>query len=155
MPDTENPDIEPDIEKDVNADYQLKVCSSVYSSLEGGAKNFEVRLNDRCYSEASILHLCEWDRFARCFTGRSCLRRITYILYGGNFGLYGGNSGVEDGYVVLALAPLLDDPRPMREALTEAHDWLDNGKCLWGGEDEFAALMDKIGTALGERANRE
>lgn len=36
----------------------------------------------------------------------------------------------------------------LREALTEAHDWLDNGKCLWGGEDEFAALMEKIEAAL-------
>ncbi len=90
-------------EKDVNADHQLKVWKSVYEPLERGIKNFEVRLNDRQYSESGILHLCEYDRHSETYTGRSCLRRITYILFGGAW-------GIEEGYIVMGLEPLETHP---------------------------------------------
>ena len=87
------------MKKDTNADIQLKVWAEFFSDLITGAKNFEVRLNDRSYTEGTILHLCEYDHRGKVYTGRSCLRRVTYVLYGGQF-------GVEDGYVVMGLETL-------------------------------------------------
>ena len=87
------------MKKDTNADIQLKVWAEFFSDLITGAKNFEVRLNDRSYTPGTILHLCEYDHRGKVYTGRSCLRRVTYVLYGGQF-------GVEDGYVVMGLEPL-------------------------------------------------
>ena len=89
------------LEKDSDADIQLKVWTQFFYALSTGAKNFEVRLNDRTYTEGTILHLCEYDQHSRVYTGRSCLRRVTYVLYGGQF-------GVEDGYVVMGLEPVAE-----------------------------------------------
>ena len=87
------------MKKDSNADIQLKVWAEFFPDLSTGVKNFEVRLNDRSYTEGTILHLCEYDQRGKVYTGRSCLRRVTYVLYGGQF-------GIEDGYVVMGLETL-------------------------------------------------
>lgn len=71
----------------------LKVLPEFFTPLAKGVKNFEVRLNDRNYQVGDELLLRE---FQGDYTGSIILRRIQYILPGGQF-------GIEEGYVVLAL----------------------------------------------------
>jgi len=61
-----------------------------------GFKTFEVRKNDRDFKIGDILLLKEWDNIKNEYTGSSTKYTITYILYGGQF-------GIEVDYVVLGI----------------------------------------------------
>ena len=93
----------------------LKCWPEYYEATISGHKTFDIRKNDREFMVGDILSLQEWDPSeeevyfslmggdgpgqtcfkAKGYTGRTCLRRITYILSGGQFGL-------EEGYVVMS-----------------------------------------------------
>lgn len=74
--------------------HDLKILPEFYAAVNSGAKNFEVRKNDRDFHKHDVLILREWD--GEKYTGRWLERSIGYILPGGAY-------GIEDGYVVLAL----------------------------------------------------
>lgn len=62
-----------------------------------GRKTFEVRKNDRNFKKGDILILKEWDNEKQEYTGRQMARGVSYILNGSQF-------GIENGFVVMALA---------------------------------------------------
>jgi hypothetical protein len=97
----------------------LKVHSSFYDDLAQGLKNFEMRLDDRDYQVDDILVLREINlpedmkasyeirpgqagdvhRADVIFTGRVCMRRVTYIL---THRMY---TSLPQGFVIMALEP--------------------------------------------------
>lgn len=99
---------EQDVEDGKRAQHDLKCWPSYFEALCRGAKNFEVRRDDRGFQKGDILKLEEWDPRPSPhgmgpgpsgFTGNAEVRLISYILTGGQF-------GIEPGYVVLGLEKL-------------------------------------------------
>ena len=77
--------------------HELKTWSEYYEAVEAQLKNFEVRKNDRAFEVGDVLHLRDYDPLVGAYTGKSCLREITYIL--DTFGEF----GIQSGTVVLSL----------------------------------------------------
>jgi hypothetical protein len=75
----------------------LKTWPEYWISVESGAKNFEVRRNDRSFQPGDTLWLREWNPDAQDYTGRSVTRRIDYVLRDAE------RFGVQPGFVVLGL----------------------------------------------------
>lgn len=91
--------------------HNLKTWSCYFTEVLAGNKTFELRKNDRDYKVGDTLNLIEVDpekyqwEYNICLqdyqavptpTGRTCLRIITYILRGGQFGL-------DKDYVILGM----------------------------------------------------
>lgn len=81
--------------------HHLRTWASVYKDVESGIKSFEVRYDDRNFAVGDILVLEEWDTQAQEYTGRTCVREVTYILRD-----TGGYFGLQQGYVVMAIRAL-------------------------------------------------
>lgn len=77
--------------------HELKLNRRFFHAVASGKKTFEIRKDDRGYKVGDILILKEWDDIMSNYSGRSCMRQITYI-YNGN-----GQYGLARSYVVLAL----------------------------------------------------
>lgn len=75
--------------------HKLKILPEYFEAVRSGAKNFEIRLNDRDFQLHDELILREFD--GEHFTGRRLHRWIGYIYRGD------GRYGLSDGYCVLAL----------------------------------------------------
>ncbi len=66
--------------------HELKIYPNYYQAVIDGAKKFEIRKNDRCFSVGDILRLREYDPtrelnpITERYTGRYCYVRIDYIL---------------------------------------------------------------------------
>lgn len=74
--------------------HELKCWPNFFDVIEDGTKPFEVRSEeDRQFSVGDILQLREWDPGTESYTGRSCGRRIEYVLR--NF------PGIQKGYAIL------------------------------------------------------
>ena len=83
----------------------LKTLPDYWDAIERGEKNFEVRRDDRGFQKGDVLAL---DRFVHnpvtdqwhveCQDGRPrrLLRKVTYVLTGGQL-------GISPGYVVMGL----------------------------------------------------
>lgn len=72
--------------------HDLKVWPMFYEPLAKGIKTFELRKNDRDFSVGDRLVLREWEpstdgSSTGTYTGRAVVRRVTYVLPGGQFGL--------------------------------------------------------------------
>jgi len=78
------------------AEHELKTWPEYFDEVYMDTKAFEVRKNDRDFKVGQTIRLREFDPKRNEYTGRTCLRFISYILDGGQF-------GVEKGYVVLSL----------------------------------------------------
>lgn len=85
--------------------HDLKTHPRLFAAMKSGIKTFDVRCDDRSFKEGDILRLVEWDGDQmRCLChqehcsirGDILLRRVSYILPGGEY-------GVERGFVVLGL----------------------------------------------------
>lgn len=85
--------------------HELKTWPLYFASVEDGSKPFEARKNDRNFRVGDVLALNEWEPDRQRYTGRVLLRRVTYILPGGAF-------GVEPGYVVMGLGPVPSGKSP-------------------------------------------
>lgn len=57
--------------------HYIKLASQYYDAVERRLKTFEVRVNDRDYRLHDWLVLREWD--GKCYTGRECVRQISYM----------------------------------------------------------------------------
>lgn len=77
--------------------HELKTWKEYYNEVFMCHKTFEVRKNDRDFKKGDILTLREWDNDKQEYTGRMLSRRVVYILHGGQF-------GIEEGFVVMAIA---------------------------------------------------
>lgn len=73
--------------------HELKCWVEYFEQLY--QKPFEVRNNDRGFKKGDVLLLREWDPKSCEYTGRQCLREITYIL--------SEHEGLTPGYVCLGL----------------------------------------------------
>ena len=84
--------------KDDNANHALKTGRQFFDLIKDGRKPFECRINDRIYSECDVLQFNEYDPDTG-YTGRFVLKQVTYILFGGAF-------GIDSEYLVMGLADL-------------------------------------------------
>lgn len=76
-------------------EHELKTHPAPFTEVWNGRKRFEFRLNDRDYRVGDRLKLREWEE-EDGYTGRVWYGRVTYALYGPDF-------GVPEGYVVMSL----------------------------------------------------
>jgi hypothetical protein len=84
--------------------HELKCWPPHWFDVASDVKRVEIRKDDRNYQVGDVLVLREWDPDMKIreispegpYTGRSCRKRITHILRGGQFGLI-------NGYVALSL----------------------------------------------------
>lgn len=84
--------------------HQLKTDPDVFSLIESGLKNFELRFNDRDYKPGDFLQL-EQTKFTAKemksgkpleYTGRYLNVNVLYVLYGPIY-------GIEEGWVVMSI----------------------------------------------------
>lgn len=97
-----------------HAIHQLITWPRPFEALMNGCKTFEIRLNDRGFQVGDLLELLEYEPPSRTsdldstmkggYTGRSCYRKVVYVLEGPQHGL-------ETGYVAMGL----DDRIPMKD----------------------------------------
>ena len=67
--------------------HSLKTWLNPFAAQLKGLKNYEVRINDRDFAVGDFLILREWDEFTEQFTGEELIREVTYMTYGGAFGM--------------------------------------------------------------------
>lgn len=71
--------------------HELKTWPIYFTAVKEGRKTFEVRKNDRDYNVGDELLLREFSPKSHLgeekYSGRICHRKISYILYGGDFGI--------------------------------------------------------------------
>lgn len=60
--------------------HKLKTWPEFFNPTAQLQKTFEFRRNDRDFQVGDLLWLQEWNRGSETYTGRSCLRAITYII---------------------------------------------------------------------------
>lgn len=77
--------------------HELKTWREFYSDVLDGRKPFEVRKDDRNYTEGDTLLLREYDKDTQTYTGNECRFLVTYILRDSNF--------VKEGYCVMGIRP--------------------------------------------------
>lgn len=88
------------IMKRLTQTHELKTWTEYFDAVLAGKKTFEVRKNDRDFHEGDILLLNKWDNVKNEYAGSQTAFTITYVLKGGQF-------GIEEGYCVLGLKPIL------------------------------------------------
>jgi len=76
--------------------HELKILPEYFKAVSSFEKRFEVRKNDRNFKVGDRLWLKEWNQETKEYTGRTCLRIVTYILEGGQY-------GIEKDYVIMSL----------------------------------------------------
>lgn len=81
--------------------HHLKILPPYFKAVAQQKKTFEARKNDRDYKVGDVLILEEWAP-GTGYTGQMCARFVTYILYGGEF-------GIDKGYCVMALSDGLQE----------------------------------------------
>lgn len=79
--------------------HELKTWPFAFQAIVDDAKRFEVRKEDRDYRAGDYLLLREWDPQTGRYTGADTIKRVTYIMRGGHF-------GIEDGYCVMSIDPV-------------------------------------------------
>ena len=86
--------------------HKLKTWPVYFNEVLNGNKPFEVRKNDRAFGVNDEVLLEEWypendeePNQEGCYSGRIIHSRISYILYGGQF-------GIEKGFIVMGLAQI-------------------------------------------------
>lgn len=99
--------------------HELKTINPYFDMVWHGLKTFEVRLNDRNFKEGDKLWLKEFSK-DDCCKGRSILVEVTFILFGGDY-------GIDPKYCVMAFrviekiepaAPNMSDARKFWEDRT-------------------------------------
>jgi len=83
--------------------HELKSWPDFFEPILNGAKNFELRVNDRDYQVFDLLWLREWDDRTKQYTGRQCFRQVTYVMDGVGGGCIEPLKGLMRGYVILSL----------------------------------------------------
>jgi len=83
--------------------HELKIDHRWFDAVASGAKNFEVRRDDRHYQPGDVLVLREWfdyrwSPYGGFYTGRAVMRRVTYVLRHEDF-----PEAIAEGYCVLGL----------------------------------------------------
>lgn len=77
--------------------HELKTWPKFFDAVVSGAKNFEIRKNDREFMVGDILLLKKYDNEKDEYMGEEIYLEITYILP------CGSNFGIEEGYCIMGL----------------------------------------------------
>lgn len=83
--------------------HKLKSWPDFFTPVFDGAKNFELRKNDRHFKVGDTLHLLEFDDRTGKYTGRDCKRRISYMIDSVGSGGITPLHGLSRGYAILSL----------------------------------------------------
>jgi hypothetical protein len=59
--------------------HALKTWPEYFAEVLAGTKPFEIRRDDRGYRVDDVLILREWEPTSGEYSGRECMRRVTYI----------------------------------------------------------------------------
>lgn len=78
------------------ATHSLKTWPAYFEAVASGKKKFEVRKNDRDFKTGDELWLEEFNQITGEYTGRTIAMRVTFVLYGGYF-------GIDKDYCVLSI----------------------------------------------------
>lgn len=82
--------------------HELKTLPAFFDAVTRGDKTFEVRKDDRGFAAGDVLWLREWNPDSQRH-GAGYVRRVTYVLKGGQF-------GIDKDWCVLGLgAPTIED----------------------------------------------
>lgn len=73
--------------------HELKCLPEYFVHVASGDKTFEIRKNDRNFEVGDRLRIREWEPNVPDYTGRECIRVVTYMT----------DYEQKPGYVVLAL----------------------------------------------------
>ena len=71
-------------------EHRVKCWPDYFKCIVEGTKTFDLRVNDRGYKVGDLITFMEWNPNAETYTRGSCLREISYVLPGGQFGLLAG-----------------------------------------------------------------
>lgn len=77
--------------------HDLKTWPAPFEGVKLGIKTLELRFNDRNYQPGDLLVLREWDPVTGEYTGALVRRLVTYVMYGGQWGL-------AEGWVAMSIA---------------------------------------------------
>lgn len=75
--------------------HYLKCWPEFFEPVKKGPKPFELRKNDRDSKDGDILVLQEWNQGGSGYTGRECVRIVSYII--------NSEMGVKDGYCAMGI----------------------------------------------------
>jgi len=77
--------------------HEIKTWPEYFAAVLDGSKPFEWRSDDqvRQFAVGDALRLREWDPVVEKYTGRECVRSVTYVLRGA--------FGIPAGFVVMGL----------------------------------------------------
>lgn len=90
--------------------HELKTVPSYFAAVALGMKTFDIRFNDRGFEVGDLLFLREYEaREGGGYTGRACVRKITYVMADPQY--------VLEGSVVLGIVPI-DVPAMIERLLT-------------------------------------
>lgn len=67
--------------------HELKTWPAPFEAIERGTKHHEIRKNDRRFIQGDLLQLREWEPSTERYTGRERTVRVSYVSYGGAWGL--------------------------------------------------------------------
>jgi hypothetical protein len=125
----------------MNQEHELKAWPSFYDDVASGRKPFEVRKNDRGFQVGDTLRLRRFNPATGEYTGEECMRRVTYVLHGGCFGL-------AEGYVVLGFDVATEvRAEGFRAAKEKAAGIADAEAKTWGNAKPVVAarsIADKV-----------
>lgn len=79
--------------------HELKSWPVFFEQVWSGAKNFELRRDDRGFAVGDMLHLREWHPGRKEYTGRELFARVSYILGAAS----APTGGLEPGHVVMGI----------------------------------------------------
>ena len=78
--------------------HELKCWPEYYELVRDGKKSFELRKNDRYYTEGDLLVLREWEPNSKKYTGYALCAVVTCVVEGGEW--------LAPGYVALGIRVL-------------------------------------------------
>jgi hypothetical protein len=79
--------------------HTLKTWPEPFAAVADGTKTHEYRHDDRSFAVGDTLCLREWEPSVERFTGRMCVRIVTYISRDA--------FGIPPGYVVMSIGGIL------------------------------------------------
>lgn len=92
--------------------HTLKTWPRFFRAVVSGEKKFEIRKNDRDFQVNDLLQLLEWDPETEKYTGRECIRRVSYLTECA--------TGIEPGYVVMGIVGASALDVSFNEAITNS-----------------------------------
>lgn len=126
--------------------HELKSIAVFFEAVVDGSKTFEIRKDDRGYSQGDLVKLREYDAAGRQYTGRELMFRIGFV----------SAYAQAEGYVVFSLLPVEEGGRSLGpEGLTPSKAELERmareeADENWEEVERLKAKNQKLKDQLGE-----